>query len=122
MLAVAEKYLGMNFSNDDVYLNVLNGDLYKTENFDLAVICSILSSKLKRALPNKTVFAGTVSLTNNISAKNIENSIQWLIETGVQEVVTDKNLTDSIMLNNAELKNNIGLQGLSGAKDILQII
>ncbi|MDD3649802.1 MAG: DNA repair protein RadA [Candidatus Hydrothermia bacterium] len=66
LLAVVEKFAGINLRGMDIFLNVTGGIRIQDSSGDLAVIASIVSSYRKRSLPENSVFVGEVGLGGEI--------------------------------------------------------
>ncbi|MBN2108759.1 MAG: DNA repair protein RadA [Deltaproteobacteria bacterium] len=68
LVAVLEKKLGMTLFNQDIFLNVAGGIRLNEPGVDLGIITSIVSSKLEKPMPGKTVVCGEVGLTGEVRA------------------------------------------------------
>jgi DNA repair protein RadA/Sms len=66
LLAVLDKRAGLNFSQLDVFLNVVGGMQLKEPAGDLAVAAALASSIYDRALPHDAIFLGEVGLGGEI--------------------------------------------------------
>jgi len=66
LLAVLDKRAGLNFSQLDVFLNVVGGMRLQEPAGDLAVAAALASSVYDRPLPNDAVFVGEVGLGGEI--------------------------------------------------------
>lgn len=66
LIAVIGKYLDVNLTNQDVYVNVLGGYKLTDPQGDLGVCLAILASFLNVRLPTTTVVFGEVSLSGEI--------------------------------------------------------
>ena len=66
LLAVLDKRAGLNFSQLDVFLNVVGGVRMQEPAGDLAVAAALASSVYDRALPRDAVFLGEVGLGGEI--------------------------------------------------------
>ncbi|GLC27286.1 DNA repair protein RadA [Roseisolibacter agri] len=66
LLAVLDKRAGLNFSQLDVFLNVVGGMRLQEPAGDLAVAAALASSLYDRALPREAVFLGEVGLGGEI--------------------------------------------------------
>jgi len=66
LLAVLDKRAGLNFSQLDVFLNVVGGMRLQEPAGDLAVAAALASSVYDRALPREAVFLGEVGLGGEI--------------------------------------------------------
>jgi len=63
IVAVLQKYFGVNLSEQDVFVNVSGGFKIKDTACDIAVMKAIMSSYSKQMLKQDTVYIGEVSLT-----------------------------------------------------------
>lgn len=63
ILAVLEKHLRMDFSRNDIYVNLAGGFRVVEPAIDLCLIAALLSSHLNKPLPEESVFWGEVALT-----------------------------------------------------------
>lgn len=122
IVAVAEKYLNLDFSNDDIYLSVEEGENYKMNNIDLAVLASIISSKKNKTIPSKTVFLGDIKLTGEIdsteiiSLEKIGNSLEYMM------IVAPKLICEKLKKINNAINRKVNISTAVEAKDILKII
>ncbi|MBB3032885.1 DNA repair protein RadA [Alteriqipengyuania lutimaris] len=66
LLAVLESRCGLNFSSAEVYLNVAGGYRLADPAADLAVAAALVSALADRALPDRSVWFGEVSLAGEI--------------------------------------------------------
>ena len=66
LLAVLEARCGLNFSSCEVYLNVAGGYRLADPAADLAVAAALVSALAGRALPNRAVWFGEVSLAGEV--------------------------------------------------------
>jgi DNA repair protein RadA/Sms len=66
LLAVLEARCGLNFSNAEVYLNVAGGYRLTDPAADLAVAAALVSALAEKALPERAVWFGEVSLAGEI--------------------------------------------------------
>ncbi len=66
LLAVLEKYINLNFTFTDVFLNVIGGISVNNHESDLAVCASVISSYRNISLPSNMVFLGEVGLGGEI--------------------------------------------------------
>jgi len=70
LIAVLEKRVGMNLSNQDAYVNVVGGIKIDEPAADLGVAMAIASGFRSFTLPEDMVFIGEVGLTGEIRAVN----------------------------------------------------
>jgi len=64
--AVIEKRLGINLSDQDIYLNVVGGLEINEPSADLAIVAAIISSYLDRPIRSSTVVFGEVGLGGEV--------------------------------------------------------
>lgn len=68
VLAVLEARCGMNFSSQDVYLNIAGGLRISEPAADLAVAMAVISSLTNKPLPHDMVIFGEIGLSGEIRA------------------------------------------------------
>ena len=68
VLAVLEARCGMNFSSQDVYLNIAGGLKISEPAADLAVAMAVISSLTNKPLPADMVIFGEIGLSGEIRA------------------------------------------------------
>jgi len=66
LIAVLQKYAGMNLLDQDVYVNVAGGFRLKDPSCDLAMLMAIASSFTKKALPSDMLILGEVGLSGEL--------------------------------------------------------
>jgi len=98
IIAVMQKYLGINLESFDVYVNVVGGFKIKDRSCDLAIVVAILSSIKKINIDPKLVVFGEIGLTGEVRSvpflvKRIEEA--FLIEN--VRVITSKNSNAKII-------------------------
>lgn len=87
ILAVLERHLGIQFSNQDVYVNVVGGLQLEDPSSDLAVIAALLSSDARQELPPKSAFFGEIGLTGEVRAATFaENRIREAQKLGFKHI------------------------------------
>ena len=80
LLAVLESRCGLNFSSAEVYLNIAGGYRLSDPGADLAVAAALVSALADKALPDKSVWFGEVSLAGEI--RRVAHSDLRLREAG----------------------------------------
>ncbi|MEM1376537.1 MAG: DNA repair protein RadA [Pseudomonadota bacterium] len=68
VIAVLEAHCGVRFGQHDVYLNVAGGFRISEPAADMAVAAALVSSIAAKALPQKSVYFGEVSLSGSLRA------------------------------------------------------
>ncbi|MFH1645958.1 MAG: magnesium chelatase domain-containing protein [Candidatus Omnitrophota bacterium] len=87
-LAVLEKTRGFNFSNYDVFVNVIGGIKISEPASDLGMCLAIVSSFREKPLFPDTVFIGEVGLTSEVrGVAQIESRIKEVFRLGLKRCV-----------------------------------
>jgi DNA repair protein RadA/Sms len=68
LTAVIEKYMNVNLSNHDVYVNIVGGLKIEEPASDLAILAAMVSSEGNQVLPSKACFFGEIGLTGEVRA------------------------------------------------------
>ena len=71
--AILEKYLRVRLSSHDIFFKVSGGLKVKDSSADLGIALALLSSYTQRALPEKSLALGEISLTGHIKPVNQVN-------------------------------------------------
>ncbi len=66
IVAILEKKLGFNFSQQDIYVKVAGGLKIFEPSGDLAVAVALVGSLLEKEIPDKTLFVGEVGLSGEL--------------------------------------------------------
>ncbi|MGI5825304.1 MAG: DNA repair protein RadA [Bacillota bacterium] len=66
IIAVLEKKVGLNLSNQDIYLNIIGGLKVDDPAIDLAIAAAIVSSYRELPVPSHTVVLGEIGLTGEL--------------------------------------------------------
>ncbi len=89
LIAVLEKYGRINLQNQDVFINVIGGIKLNDPAADLAVLCAIASSFLKKPLAHDSIIFGEVGLTGEIrKVKMAERRINEAKKMGLTKSIT----------------------------------
>ncbi|MBU3916651.1 DNA repair protein RadA [bacterium] len=87
ILAVLEKHLNLDFSRNDIYVNLAGGFRVVEPAIDLCLIAALLSSHLNFVLPQGAVFVGEVALTGEFrSVPAIDDRIMEAERCGFKQV------------------------------------
>ena len=98
ILAVLEKRLGLRFSANDAYLNVIGGLRLEEPAADLSVALALISSLKDKVLPDDLVAIGELGLAGEVRAVGgIEQRVKECARLGFNRIVVPKK--------NAETKN-----------------
>ena len=107
LIAVLEKRVGINLSNQDSYVNVIGGLRIDEPAADLGVICAIASAYRNFIIPDGTVLIGEVGLTGELRAVNgIEKRLNELEKLGFTHCIIPKACEKSLahFANNSNIK------------------
>lgn len=97
LLAVLEKRVGLQFGQNDVFLNIAGGIKVDDPAIDLAIVSALISSLEDVAITNDICFAGEVGLSGEIRAVNrIEQRIQEADRLGFKQIFISKFNTKGI--------------------------
>ena len=104
LMAVLEKKVGMNLSNQDVYLNVVSGIRISEPAVDLGMILSVASSFKNFSIPKDTVAIGEVRSVNLIE-KRIKEAEKLGFKTCIIPESNKKVLKEKYKLDIIGVKN-----------------
>lgn len=109
LAAVIQKFLKINLNSQDIYLNVIGGLKIEETASDLAVAMSIISSQLKKPLPENTIFLGEIGLTGEIRPiSKITKRIKEAQKIGFTQFVVPEGNRDQLEnLNNIQLVSEL---------------
>ncbi len=87
LLAILEKHLGLNYSAQDVYLNITGGLRINDPALDLAVIMALRSSLSNKPLPADSAWFGELGLASELRPiKRTDRRIQELARMGFHAI------------------------------------
>ena len=116
LAAILEKKLGLNLSDQDIYVNITGGFMVHERAGDLPVICAIMSSFLNKVMPKKTFIFGETGLTGEIRGTRFpEKRIQEGKKLGFERCI----LPDENLKNVKGKSTGIEIIGLSTIDEIL---
>lgn len=94
IVAIMEKYAGIDLSQSDIYLNVSGGIRNNDITMDLSIASAIYSSFRELPLPRKVLFLGEAGLDNRIKTpKDIQFRISEIREYGNFEIAANTALS-----------------------------
>lgn len=121
LLAVLEKKAKLNFSNKDVYINVVGGLKVNEPASDLAVAMALVSALKETAIDKDTVIIGEVGLTGAIrSVPRIEQRINEGSKMGFTKFIIPQVNAKRLKLKNKKI-NVIGVKNILEAIDKVYI-
>ena len=126
ILAVLEKRLGLRFSQNDVYLNVIGGLHIDEPAADAAMALALISSQTDRIIPDDLIAVGELGLAGECRAvSNLELRVKEAARLGFRraivpyrnvekrpiqcegiELIPIRTIYDTLKFLNAEQKNN----------------
>ena len=118
ILAVLEKRLGMRFSANDVYINVIGGLRLDEPASDLAVAMALISSLADRAVPDDLIAIGELGLSGECRAvSGLEYRVKEAARLGFKwAVVPYRNLEKR------QIKADIQLISIKSIFEILRLL
>lgn len=97
LLAVSGKFMKTSLDNYDVYVNIVGGLRIRETSLDLALLASILSSRLGKPVPEGTVIFGEVGLTGEVRAiAHLEKRLKEAERMGMTRVVVPQSAAASL--------------------------
>ncbi|MBM2813397.1 MAG: replication and repair protein RadA [Ignavibacteria bacterium] len=91
ILAVLEKRLGIQFRQQDVFVNVAGGVYMNDPSLDLAVAAALVSSHRDSPIDGKTVLIGEIGLTGEVRpVPNVEQRIIESEKLGFKRILVPK--------------------------------
>jgi len=119
LTAVLDKRLGLNLSNQDIYVNVVGGIKLDEPAVDLGVLAAIASSFKNKNTRHGTVMIGEVGLTGEIRAVNgIEKRINEAKKSGFKCCIIPEG---NVKLINKKDFNSIEIISVKDVSDALEI-
>ena len=118
ILAVLEKRLGLRFSQNDVYLNVIGGLHLDEPASDMAVAMALISSLTDRAVPDDLIAIGELGLSGECRAvSGLEHRVKEAARLGFNRaVVPARNLEKR------KIKADIQLIPIGSIFEILKLL
>lgn len=88
LIAVLEKRVGLNLSNQDIYVNIVGGMRVDEPAADLGIICAIASAFKNADIPPEIAFLGEVGLTGELRAVvQIEKRLNEIKKLGFEKCI-----------------------------------
>jgi len=118
LMAVLEKRIGLNLSNQDAYLNVAGGMKIDEPAADLGIAAAIASSFREKRIDPGTVAIGEIGLAGEIRGVNyIESRIKEAAKLGFTRCVVPKD-----NLKNCKKSDGIEIIGVSNLRQGLDVV
>ncbi|MBE6597259.1 MAG: DNA repair protein RadA [Ruminococcaceae bacterium] len=122
ILAVLEKRLGLKFSANDVYLNVIGGLQLDEPAIDLAVALAMISSITDKVIPDSLIAIGELGLSGECRGiSNLEQRVKEAARLGFTEVLIPYRNAEKLSLD-ASTKRNVKITPIKNIFDLLRII
>ena len=117
LLAVLERRIrGLQFSQRDVYLNIVGGMRLDEPGVDLAVACALISGYTDRAVPADTIALGEIGLAGEVRAiSHIEQSVKEAARLGFKTIM----LPERSLPNLHTKPEGVKLIGISGIYEVV---
>ncbi len=91
ILAVLEKRLGLRFSGQDAYLNVVGGLQIDEPAADLAIAMALISSLCDRPIPDDLCIVGEIGLSGECrTVGNLEQRVHEAMRLGFKQIMLPK--------------------------------
>lgn len=118
LMAVLEKRVGMNLSDQDAFVNVIGGIRVDEPASDLGICLALASGFRNFIIPDDTVLIGEVGLTGEVRAvSKITRRVEEVFKLGFKRVIIPK-ANKGIELN----KNNLEILTVSTVIEALAIL
>ena len=118
ILAVLEKRLGLRFSQNDVYLNVIGGLRLDEPASDMAVAMALISSLADRAVPDDLIAIGELGLSGECRAvSGLDHRVKEAARLGFKRAVVP-----SRNLEKRKIKADIQLLPIGSIFEILKLL
>ena len=118
ILAVLEKKLGLKFSANDVYINVIGGMDLDEPATDLALALSLISSLADKPIPNSVVAIGEIGLSGECRAiSNVEQRVKEAARLGFTEALIPARCAEKL-----SAPKSIKITPIKNVYDLLRVI
>ena len=118
ILAVLEKRLGLKFSNNDVYLNVIGGLEIDEPASDLGIAMSLVSSLTDKKIPDTLIAIGEIGLAGECrGVSNIEQRVREAARLGFKEALIPHHNAQS-----CSQINGIKIHSVKNIYDVLKFL
>ena len=88
LLAVLEKRVGMNLSNQDIYVNIIGGMRITEPAADLGILCAVASAFRNKDINPEIALVGEVGLTGELRAVNqLEKRLNEIKKLGFSKCI-----------------------------------
>ena len=120
LLAVLEKKAGLNLGGCDAYVNLAGGIRLTEPAIDLGILCAVISSYRNLPIHPGTVIFGEAGLTGEIrGVSHVEQRLRESVKMGFTRCILPRTNLETV---GPELRDKIELVGVSGIREVLQIL
>ena len=120
LLAVLEKKAGLNLGGCDAYVNLAGGIRLTEPAIDLGILCAVISSYRNLPIHPGTVIFGEAGLTGEIrGVSHVEQRLRESVKMGFTRCILPLTNLETV---GPELRDKIELVGVSGIREVLQIL
>ena len=120
LLAVLEKKAGLNLGGCDAYVNLAGGIRLTEPAIDLGILCAVISSYRNLPIHPGTVIFGEAGLTGEIrGVSHVEQRLRESVKMGFTRCILPRTNLETV---SPELRDKIELVGVSGIREVLQIL
>ena len=117
LLAVLEKKVGINLSNQDVYVNVVGGMKLDEPTADLGIALAVVSSNKNIPLPKDLIAMGEIGLTGEVRGiSSIEKRIKEAEKLGFKTCIVPE-----ISRKQLKYKGKINIIGVTNVAEAIKI-
>ena len=117
LLAVLEKKVGINLSNQDVYVNVVGGMRLDEPTADLGIALAVVSSSKNIPLPKDLIAMGEIGLTGEVRGiSSIEKRIKEAEKLGFKTCIVPE-----ISRKQLKYKGKINIIGVSNVAEAIKM-
>ena len=118
ILAVLEKKLGLKFSSNDVYINVIGGMDLDEPAIDLALALALISSLADKPIPNSVIAIGEIGLSGECRAiSNVEQRVKEAARLGFTEALIPARCAEKL-----SAPKSIKITPVKNVYDLLRVI
>ncbi len=122
ILAVLEKRLGLKFSANDVYLNVIGGLQLDEPAIDLAVALAMISSITDKVIPDTLIAIGELGLSGECRGiSNLEQRVKEAARLGFTEVLVPYRNAEKLTIDPLT-RSTVKITPVKNIFDLLRII
>lgn len=116
LLAVLEKKLGIQLSNQDAYVNVVGGMKLDEPSSDLGIALAVVSSYRNIPLPKDLVAIGEIGLTGEVRAvSSVEKRVKEAEKLGFKTCIIPENSRKQL-----KYKGNINIIGVTNVAEAIK--